>query len=183
MKRPLQRQPFDDKAIAAFGSGAIDYLMKPIRLVRVKKTIERLKQQLDLLDKETAEAPSANGKVKTIASELNLAKNEYLKFVQASVGRQVKFIMVDDIWYLQSDTKYTRLVTADAKAFIRSTITELADGLDPQQFWRVHRSTLVNIKAIDSVTREDGEKMTIKLRGKSEKLDVSRPHQGQFKGM
>lgn len=172
---------FDDHAIEAFDKGAVDYLMKPVRLVRVRKTIERLKEQLQKY--ESSDAFASESKAKKVATELNRAQPGYLKFVQASIGRQVRFIMVEEILYLQSDNKYTRLVTAGGEAFIRTAISELADGLDPEQFWRIHRSTVVNIRAIDNVTREDGEKMTVRLRGKTEKLEVSRAHQAQFKGM
>jgi DNA-binding LytR/AlgR family response regulator len=172
---------FDDHAIEAFDKGAVDYLMKPVRIARVRKTIERLKEQLQ--KRESHDGSDDESSAKKVATELNRSQPSYLKFVQASIGRQVRFIMVEEILYLQSDNKYTRLVTSGGEAFIRTAISELADGLDPEQFWRIHRSTVVNIRAIDNVTREDGEKMTVRLRGKTEKLEVSRAHQAQFKGM
>jgi DNA-binding LytR/AlgR family response regulator len=171
---------FDDHAIEAFDKGAVDYLMKPIRLARVRKSLDRLKLSLS---KRAAGEAVVDHSAKEVASSLNKAQSSHLKFIQASVGKQVRFIMAEEILYLQSDNKYTRLVTANSEAFIRTSISELEAELDPDQFWRIHRSTIVNIRAIDNVVREEGEKMTVRLRGKVEKLEVSRAHQTQFKGM
>jgi DNA-binding LytR/AlgR family response regulator len=91
--------------------------------------------------------------------------------------------MVEEILYVQSDNKYTRLVTAQAEAFIRKPLKELMSELDPDLFWQIHRGTLVNIRAIDSVVREEIEKMSVILKGSAEKLEVSRAHQSQFKGV
>ena len=128
-------------------------------------------------------AEAADGFQALELTMLNRAQTGHLKFIQASVGKQVRFIMVQENLYLQSDNKYTNLVTANGKAFIRTSITELEADLNPDQFWRVHRFTIVNIRAVDNVVREEGEKMTVRLRGKVEKLEVSGAHQTQFKWM
>jgi DNA-binding LytR/AlgR family response regulator len=168
---------FDDHAIAAFDQGAVDYVMKPIRLARIAKTIERL-QRAD----RGARAPSVMTP-RDVARAIIHPKSAYLKFIQASVGKQLRFVMVDEILYVQSDNKYTRLVTATTDALIRKPVTELEAELDPEIFWRIHRSTLVNIRAIDVVLREGVDKMSVKLNGRDEKLEVSRAHQSQFKGV
>ncbi len=170
---------FDDHAIQAFDQGAIDYVMKPIRLARIAKTLQRLKQRL--ADK----APGAEA-TRRVAHALNQASGaapRYLKFIQASVGKQVRFIMVEEIIYIQSDSKYTRLVTPTSEAFIRKPLSELASELDPDMFWRVHRGTVVNVRSIELVVRDEVEKMSIKLKGRPEKLEVSRAHQSQFRGL
>ena len=154
--------------------------MKPIRLSRVGKSIDQLK--LSLSNRHADERP-VDRAAKEVATMLNRAQTGHLKFIQASVGKQVRFIMVQENLYLQSDNKYTNLVTANGKAFIRTSITELEADLNPDQFWRVHRFTIVNIRAVDNVVREEGEKMTVRLRGKVEKLEVSGAHQTQFKWM
>jgi DNA-binding LytR/AlgR family response regulator len=169
---------FDDHAIEAFDQGAIDYVMKPIRLARMAKMIERLKHRLSLTNDERR-----NIDVQKVAKSLSQANTSYLKFLQASVGKKLRFIMVEEILYVQSDNKYTRLVTAQAEAFIRKPLKELMSELDPDLFWQIHRGTLVNIRAIDSVVREEIEKMSVILKGSAEKLEVSRAHQSQFKGV
>lgn len=169
---------FDDHAIQAFDKGAIDYVMKPIRLARLAKMIERLKHRMSLANDERR-----NIDVRKVAKSLAQANTSYLKFLQASVGKKLRFIMVEEILYVQSDNKYTRLVTAQAEAFIRKPLKELMDELDPDLFWQIHRGTLVNIRAIDTVMREEIEKMSVTLKGSTEKLEVSRAHQSQFKGV
>jgi DNA-binding LytR/AlgR family response regulator len=169
---------FDDHAIEAFDKGAIDYVMKPIRLARMAKMIERLKHRMSLTNDERR-----NIDVRKVAKSLSEANTSYLKFLQASVGKKLRFIMVEEILYVQSDNKYTRLVTAQADAFIRKPLKELMGELDPDLFWQIHRGTLVNIRAIDSVVREEIEKMSVILKGSAEKLEVSRAHQSQFKGV
>jgi DNA-binding LytR/AlgR family response regulator len=174
---------FDDHALEAFDRGAVDYVMKPIRLARMSKMIERLKANLQSRRSLSAAAKLADNGSRQVARTLNQAGTTYLKFIQVSVGKQVRFIMVDEIMYMQSDHKYTRIVTATAEAFIRKPIAELMDELDPDMFWRVHRGALVNLRAIDAVVREEGEKMHIKIKGKAEKIEVSRPQQSQFRGL
>ncbi len=169
---------FDDHAIAAFDQGAIDYVMKPIRLARLAKMIERLKHRMSL-----ANDGRRNADVRKITQSLSQANTHYLKFLQASVGKRLRFIMVEEILYVQSDNKYTRLVTSQAEAFIRKPLKELMSELDPDLFWQIHRGTLVNIRAIDAVVREEIEKMSVILKGSGEKLEVSRVQQSQFKGV
>ncbi|MFM7294661.1 MAG: LytR/AlgR family response regulator transcription factor, partial [Burkholderiales bacterium] len=170
---------FDDHAIQAFDQGAIDYVMKPIRVARMAKSILRLKQRL-------ADQTSTSGAPKRVAQSLHQSDAKtprYLKFIQASIGRQVRFVMVEEIVYVQSDSKYTRIVTLNSEAFIRKPLSELETELDPDMFWRIHRSTLVNVRSIDSVVRDEAEKMSIKLKGLADRLEVSRVHQSQFRGL
>ena len=169
---------FDDHAIEAFDQGAVDYVMKPIRIVRMSKMIERLQQRLSL-----QAGDRGYDRARKVAKSLTIHSANYLKFIQVSVGKQLRFIMVEEILYVQSDNKYTRLVTAQADAFIRKPITELIEELDPDLFWRIHRGTLVNIRAIDMVVREQVDKMSVKLKGRAEKLEVSHAHQSQFRGV
>ena len=78
----------------------------------------------------------------------------YLRWITAARGANVRLITLDDICYFQSDTKYTRAVTTDSESLIHTPLKELPDTLDPAQFWQIHRSTIVNANAIDSVGRE-----------------------------
>lgn len=170
---------FDDHAIQAFDHGAIDYVMKPIRVARMAKSILRLKQRL-------TDQTSTLGATKRVAQALNQTDGKnprYLKFIQASVGKQVRFVMVEEIVYIQSDSKYTRIVTLNSEAFIRKPLSELATELDPEMFWRIHRGTIVNVRSIDAVVRDEIEKMSIKLKGLTDRLEVSRAHQSQFRGL
>jgi DNA-binding LytR/AlgR family response regulator len=103
--------------------------------------------------------------------------------IQASVGSTIQMIPVDEVLFFISDEKYTRVQTAKTEALIRKPIKELVDELDPDQFWQIHRSTLVNVREIDSVTRDDRGRQIVSIKGHPEKLEVSRSYAGLFKGM
>ena len=92
-------------------------------------------------------------------------------------------IAVDEVLFFVSDEKYTRVQTAQVEALIRIPIKELVDELDPQQFWQIHRSSLVNVKAISGITRDFRGRQIVSVRGHPEKLEVSRSYTGLFKGM
>jgi DNA-binding LytR/AlgR family response regulator len=157
---------YDEHAVAAFEQGAIDYVLKPIKHVRLAETIKRLQQRIERQD--AAEKPG---------------KSARLEWIQASVGNKLRFFPVNEICYCQSDGKYTRIVTADSSALIRRTIQALCESLDPSRFWQIHRGTVVNVEQIDSVIRDEGGTMLVRLRDGLGELPVSKSHQHQFRGM
>jgi DNA-binding LytR/AlgR family response regulator len=106
-----------------------------------------------------------------------------LQWIQASVGSTIQMIPVDEVLFFVSDEKYTRVQTAKTEALIRKPIKELVDELNPEHFWQIHRSTLVNVREIDSVTRDDRGRQIVSVRGHGQKLEVSRSYTGLFKGM
>ena len=83
----------------------------------------------------------------------------------------------------QSQERYTRVVTARDEAFIRTPLRELIVVLDPETFWQVHRSVIVRVGAIDAVDRDGDGHLTLRLRGRSDKLPVSSALQHRFRGM
>jgi DNA-binding LytR/AlgR family response regulator len=107
----------------------------------------------------------------------------YLRWIQASVGAQIQMIPVDDVLFFISDEKYTRVQTASLEALIRKPIKELIDELDPEVFWQIHRSTLVNTKAIAGISRDFRGRQLVAVKGSDEKLEVSRSYSQLFKGM
>jgi DNA-binding LytR/AlgR family response regulator len=109
--------------------------------------------------------------------------NPYLRWINASLGIDVKLITVDEICYFQSDTRYTRVVTADGESLIRKAIKELLDELDPASFWQIHRSTIVNVNAIASVSRDFAGHVIVKLKNRRETLPVSQPFAHLFRQM
>lgn len=159
---------YDQYAVDAFEAGAVDYLLKPVDAGRLAKAIERIRAKL-------AQPPSD---LAAILSQLKAAVHaqpqERLKWIKASVGKQIKLINVDDVLFFQSDTKYTRVVLADSEALIRTPLKDLLGGLDPERFWQIHRGTMVNVHAIAAAERIDAERMQVLVKGCSEKLPVSR---------
>lgn len=167
---------YGEHAVAAFEAGAVDYLVKPIEAQRLARTVERLRGRLAA----AASSPDLQGLLATLNA--GLRKQAPLSVLQASSGREVKLIHCDEVIYFESDTRYTRVVHEGGEALIRTPLKELLARLDEQLFWQIHRSVIVNHRWIGSAVRVDEGVMHVTLRGRSEKLPVSRHFQGLFKG-
>lgn len=167
---------FGDHALSAFDAGAVDYVMKPVDDARLGQAIERLKARLQ---KEGQAGPDLNALLKQLLPAVAPPKP---KPIQASLGREIKLIAPEDVIYFESDNRYTRVVFDGGEALIRTPLKELLATLDVEQFWQVHRSVLVNSRHIASAVRVDENSMHITLKGRDEKLPVSRQFQGLFKG-
>lgn len=163
---------YDNYALSAFEKGVADYVLKPVELPRLAKVVLRLKERI-------AQPASA---LPAAAPAAASAAGAPLQWIKASVGSQVRLIHVDDVHYFESDAKYTRVVTADAEALIRIPLRQLAEQLDPQWFWQVHRSSVVNLRHVASVLRVD-ENMEVILKGRPERIKVSLAYQALFKQM
>lgn len=174
---------FDHYALEAFEHGVLDYLVKPVSAARLGETVERLKSRLQAAQP----AVHTDDLLAQLAARLNLDKPEPLRWVRAMVGTSLRMIPVDDIDYLKSDTKYTLVAYRDegeaAEALIRMPLKDLIAQLDAQQFAQVHRSVLVNLRAIRRVTRGENETANIEIKGRPERLPVSRSYLALFKEM
>lgn len=165
---------FNDHALAAFDAGAIDYVLKPLDDARLQRAIDKLQAR-------TAPAVATPDLTQLLQS-LMPARAATQRPIQASVGKEIKLIQPDEVLFFESDTRYTRVVTADQEALIRTPLKELIATLDAEVFWQVHRSVLVNSRHIASAVRIDENNMQLTLKGRAEKLPVSRQFQGLFKG-
>ena len=167
---------YDQYAIQAFETGAVDYILKPATDERLSVTVERLKRK--------AASPPANIDA-VIAKLVEQAQGRRgrLQWIKATMGQNLRLIPVADVLFFQSDEKYTRVVTADSEALIKTPIRELLDGLDPGVFWQIHRATVVNVNAIAGVTRDFRGQARVKIKGKDESLVVSRVYSHLFKQM
>jgi DNA-binding LytR/AlgR family response regulator len=179
---------YDEYALQAFEQGAVDYVLKPAEHERLLRTVQRLRKRLAARDDPTLATDAAvplQQVLHQLAARLHpgIASRPYLQWIQASVGSTIQMIAVDDVLFFISDEKYTRVQTADVEALIRKPIKELVDELDPQQFWQIHRSTLVNVKAIAGVQRDERGRQLVAVKGHAQKLEVSRSYTGLFKGM
>lgn len=172
---------YDHYAVDAFERGAIDYLLKPIQPDRLAATVERVKSRLG---DRSADAASVAGLLRQLGAQLRPSSGQpSLTWLTASAGRETRLIMVDDVIYFRADNKYTTVVTADGEALLRKPVRELLDMLDTTVFRQIHRSTIVNLKAIASVVRDDSGKGTLKLRHRPETLVVSQPFMTLFRSM
>ncbi len=180
---------YDQYAVEAFEQGVADYVLKPAERERLAVTVERIRKRL--AQREAGEAGSGTGGaplqqlLHSLAAKMNPAGAgpKYLQWIQATVGQAIQMIPVDEVLFFISDEKYTRVQTAQVEALIRKPIKELVDEVDPQQFWQIHRSTLVKASAIANVTRDFRGRQIVTVRGHGEKLEVSRSYTGLFKGM
>jgi DNA-binding LytR/AlgR family response regulator len=170
---------YDEYAISAFDQGAVDYLLKPADPERVALTCERLRARI-------AKAPDPMDHLLAQLSERlgpAVASREYLRWVQASVGSNLRMIPTSDVLFFHAADKYTRVQTARFEALIRKPIKELIEELDPEEFWQIHRATVVRVDAIDQVSRNIRGNQVLHLRGTDEKLEVSRSFNHLFKQM
>jgi DNA-binding LytR/AlgR family response regulator len=168
---------FDQYAVDAFEQGAIDYVLKPFEEARLAETVARLKERLaEPAPRATAEDDPLDAILARLAARMAPAGRQYLRWIKASVGSTVRMIAVDDICYFQSDEKYTRVVMEDGEVLIRKPIKELLEDLDPDHFWQIHRSTLVNARHIAGVVRGLRDQADLKLKSRPETLTVSRAY-------
>jgi DNA-binding LytR/AlgR family response regulator len=156
---------FDEHALTAFEQGAADYIVKPIEAARLAATVVRLRERI------AHQVPDGSR---------NTGK---LERIQAIVGKRLLFFSVDEICYCRSDSKYTRIVTANSEALISRSIASLSEQLDASRFWKINRGIVVNIDFVDSITRDELGGMTVHLRDGRGDLPVSKAHQSQFRGM
>jgi DNA-binding LytR/AlgR family response regulator len=178
---------YDQYALDAFAQGALDYLLKPVSAERLATTCARLQARLRTRAKAEA-APQDIGQelAKLTALLENKGKPEkptYLRWIQAQVGASLRMVSTREILFFQSDEKYTRVQTVGAEYLIRKTLKELLDELDPDEFWRIHRSTLVRVDAIAEVKRDLRGRQMLKVRGWPGELEVSRNHSYLFQQM
>jgi DNA-binding LytR/AlgR family response regulator len=171
---------YDQYALDAFEQGAMDYLLKPVTAERLATTCERLRARL-------ARAPQDIGaelaRLAGLLQQDGAARPAYLRWIQAQVGGSLRMVSTREVLFFQSDEKYTRVQTATAELLIRKTLKELADELDPDEFWRIHRSTLVRVDAIAEVTRDIRGRQMLKVRNYPHQLEVSRNHAHLFQQM
>ena len=171
---------YDQYAIDAFERGAVDYLLKPVTLDRLSGTVRRLKARLA----SPPDADALAGIIEQLRTRLPAgSKTPALQWITASAGKETRLIMVDDVAYFQADNKYTVVMTAEGEALIRKPIRELLEVLDAETFKQIHRSTIVNMKAIAAITRDETGRGTLRLRNRPETLAVSLTFMPLFRNM
>ena len=169
----------DQYAIKAFEQGAVDYLLKPAEPERVALACRRLRERL-------ARQPEPMDELLEQLSRrlaAGVKPRETIRWVQASVGANIRMIPTTDILFFRAEDKYTRVQTRTFEALIRKPIKELIDELDPEEFWQIHRATVVRVDAIEQVSRDFRGQQIVHMKGSDEKLLVSRTFNHLFKQM
>lgn len=177
---------FDAYAVAAFEAQAVDYVLKPVQPERLARTVQRVQQVL------AQRAPASTVDEATLqrlrallggADATAGAAPARLQVIPASVGQGIRMVPVGEVLVFEAADKYVRVLTSDSEVLIRTPLKELMSQLDPAVFWQIHRGTVVRADAIDSVTRNEAGRLSLRLRGRPEAWAVSRLYAERFRAM
>lgn len=169
---------YDDYAIRAFEAGAVDYLLKPVSPARLATAVERLRERL-----AAAREDDLQSRLEQLEARLRPEGDRRIRWISASIGDNVRMLGIDEVLYFQAQDKYVRVVAGEDEAVIRTPLKELLAGLDPDEFWQVHRGVVVRVSAIDRVRKDELGKARLSLRGRDETLPVSSAFLHRFRGM
>lgn len=172
---------YDQYAVEAFENEAVDYLVKPVIKKRLMQTIERLKKQLQKSSEPPSGLPEAVQQI--LANIQNQTHANYLQWIKTQHKDSIRLIPVEEVDYFQAEDKYTLVMTAAGESLIKTSIKDLAQELDPQKFWQIHRATIVNVSKIEDVSRSLTGRGILMLKNRKENLTVSRQYLHLFKQM
>ena len=99
------------------------------------------------------------------------------------MGTAIRMVPLQEVIFVDATDKYEQVLTASHDYLIRNPLKDLLHQLDPVTFWQIHRGTVVNADCIDTVRRDEAGKLVLSLRGRAEKLAVSRLYAHLFKAM
>jgi DNA-binding LytR/AlgR family response regulator len=176
---------YDQYAVQAFETQAIDYVVKPIQQARLQKTVAKVQQLLALRSQGGGDIEATLERLRNLlaGAPAERTQGKPLRMVQVSVGNSIRMVPIDEVQYFEAADKYVRVLTASREYLLRTPLKELLPQLDPDQFWQVHRGTVVRAEAIETVTRDDAGKLHLQLHGAKDKLPVSRLYAHLFKAM
>jgi len=169
---------YDHYTLQAFEHAAFDYLLKPIGLERLQRTVERLKQALPA----PVPAPDA---LQALLRQLGVAAPAPapLQWIRAAHGQETRLISIDEVIYFQSNDKYTSVFLADGESLIRTPLSKLKEQLDPQKFWQIHRGVIVAARHVAGTRTDFRGRLLVRLKGREEQLVVSRNYVELFRQM
>jgi DNA-binding LytR/AlgR family response regulator len=172
---------YDQYAVQAFETQAVDYVLKPVQPARLTKTVAKIK---DALARRSNDMEGTLGQLRALIGKVpEPAPQPLLKVLQVSVGSSIRMVPVDEVLYFEAADKYVRVLTAGHEYLIRTPLKDLLPQLDAQSFWQIHRGTVVRADAIEAVTRDEAGKLHLQLRGSKGRLAVSRLYAHLFKAM
>jgi len=180
---------YDQYAMQAFEAQAVDYLLKPVQPGRLQKTLQKLRQTLAAKRSSAIDFEATLGQLRGLLAAAGSSpqppkpSTSGLQHIQASVGSAIHLVPLSDVLYLEAADKYVRVLTASREYLIRTPLKELLPQLAPDQFWQIHRGTVVNSRCIELAWRDEQGRLSLSLRGRPERLPVSRLFAHLFKAM
>lgn len=174
---------YDQYAVQAFEAQAMDYLLKPIQSARLQKTVAKVQLALARRAHSGLNFEATLGQLRGLLSASLAPASATLKVIPASVGTSIRMVPIADVTYFEAADKYVRVLTANHEYLIRTPLKELLPQLDASTFWQIHRGTVVNSACVETVIRDEAGKLSVSLRGRPEKLAVSRLYIHLFKAM
>jgi DNA-binding LytR/AlgR family response regulator len=169
---------YDQHAIEAFEARALDYLLKPVKAERLAETVTRLKVSMNAGTPTTVDQ-----KLVEALRQISTVERKFLRWLNCGQGSEIDVIATSEVLFFQSRDKYTAVITADKERYVRTPIRDLLNELDPDEFWQVHRSSVIRVAAIERVLKDDVGRMRVKLRGTNELVPVSAAFTGRFRQM
>jgi len=167
---------YSSYATQAFDAGAVDYVLKPVSEERLAVACARVQERL------TSTPANLDHLLAQLAARVAQAR-PYLRWITASRGANVRMITIEEVCYFQADTGYTLVATPEGDSLIHMSLRDLLEQLDPQMFWQIHRSTIVNVQEIDTIGRDDAGHITLRLKRRDDTLRVSQPFAYRFRHM
>jgi len=172
---------YDEYAVSAFDEGAVDYLLKPIKRERLEQTVMRLK---DRAGSVPAGGPSLTAILDALQGRMpSRTTLGSIRWITGSIGNVTKMFGIDEVIFFQAQDKYVRVATLEDEVQIRTPLRELLSVLDPEAFWRIHRSVIVRAAAIHRIESDADGKLQLRVKGRSDVLPVSSAFQYRFKPM
>ena len=171
---------YDEYAIRAFQLNSIDYLLKPIKLTDLMRAINKYESLKDQFGED--ESGSVSISKSQLEGLLNLGKKEYKSRFVAKVGDQIKYIPVEDVaWFFAEDNVVFVVTKGDNRYIIDYSIEEITAVVDPKSFYRLNRSVVAHINAIDKVYKYLNSRLKVELKPQSEKeVLISRARVSDF---
>jgi DNA-binding LytR/AlgR family response regulator len=169
---------YSEHAVQAFERGAVDYLLKPVSPERLRMTLKRVQERI-----KSGGRGDVGGAMTTLRARAEGVPARPMHWISVSIGNTVRMIALEEILFFQSSERYTRVVSRQGEAIIRTALKELLAALDPDVFWQVHRSVIVRVAAVRAMHGLGGERFELELTGTAERVPVSVAFKGRFKGM
>ncbi len=163
---------YDEYALHAFEENTIDYLLKPVSKKRLDMAVEKLTEAL----RRGSPADIDTGKLLQSIER----RRSLIKRFSVTIGDRIMLIPDSDITFFNAESKCTFLHTAGKDYIIPFTMNELEDKLDPGMFVRVHRSYIVNLEHIESVSKWFAGRLLVRMNNGRD-ITVSRSYITSFK--